>query len=302
VTDKYPLLTVESVKYWYWECDPAYSVNDINKVTGAPTTTIIKFMNKNGISKRTMSEANFNRYKCAHKREAFIEQRNSLEFKKNQSRISASLWQDDSIRKKIVNGIKKFNESILGEVQIKVLFALSNFKGMFFTDLKTIITNNKNCVNDALRKLCNRGLLTRVKKVNPNTNRTITSQYYYSVNDKGIKLLAQKEKDPRFYSLFDSLKDSNTRNIIEQNKNSISTYLGKNQKEILRWFQDRNSLFLMDLKKLTSIDEKILDRSLKGLFTRGILSRKKETKPNSLNNNRYFRYYLTELGKKIKIS
>ena len=91
------------------------------------------------------------------------------------------------------------------------------------------------------------------------------------------------------------MDDSN----LKQNKNSISTYLGKNQKEILRWFQNNNSLFLTDLKKLTSIEKNLLDKSLNGLFKRGFLSRKKEINPNSLNHLMHFKYRLTEVGNKI---
>jgi len=85
MTDQYPLLTVESVKYWYWEFDPAYSVIDIAKVTGVNQATIYNFMERNGIPRRNRSEANINRFKCAHKKEEFVRQRNTLESKMNQS-------------------------------------------------------------------------------------------------------------------------------------------------------------------------------------------------------------------------
>ena len=52
---------------------------------------------------------------------------------------------------------------------------------------------------------------------------------------------------------------------------------------------------------LTSLDRVVLDSSLKGLFTRGILSRKKEPNSNSLNHPMPFRYRITELGEKIKV-
>lgn len=123
--------------------------------------------------------------------------------------------------------------------------------------------------------------------------------YYYSVNDKGINLLAEKEKESKFTSLFDSLKNNTAKNKLNQKENSISTYLGKNQKVILSLFHGGDSLFLTDLKKLTSIHKNFLDKSLKGLYTRGILSRKKEANPNSINHPKHFKYRLTEFGKKI---
>ena len=57
MTEKYPLLTAESVKYWYWGCEPAYSVIDIAKVTGTSQATIYMFMEKNRIPRRSRSEA-----------------------------------------------------------------------------------------------------------------------------------------------------------------------------------------------------------------------------------------------------
>ena len=300
MTEKYPLLTDESVKYWYWECDPAYSIIDIVKVTGAPFSTVQRFMNKNDIPKRTRSEANLNRFKCTHKREDFVRQRNSPEFKKNQSKNAVSYWLDKSLRRKMVNSLKKYNESVLGELQIKILHVLRNYKGMFLSDLNRIINNDKSCLDGALRTLHNRGLLTREKQVNPNTSNSFTSHYYYSVNDKGINLLAEKEEESKFTSLFDSLKNNTAKNNLDQKENSISTYLGKNQKVILSLFHGGDSLFLTDLKKLTSLDKVILDSSLRGLFTRGILSRKKELNTNSANHLKHFRYRLTELGKKLR--
>ena len=126
MTEKYPLLTFESVKFWYWECDPAYSVGDICKVTGAPYTTIQRFMSKNNIPKRNRSEANFNRFKCAHKKEAFMKQRNSPEFKKNSSEKASEQWKDKRIRESTIRNLKKYNESVLGDVQAQILYILSN--------------------------------------------------------------------------------------------------------------------------------------------------------------------------------
>lgn len=68
---------------------------------------------------------------------------------------------------------------------------------------------------------------------------------------------------------------------------------------ILRLFQENNSFFLTDLKELTSLDRVVLDKGLKRLFTREILSRKKEPNPNSFNYPMHFKFRITELEKKI---
>ena len=125
--------------------------------------------------------------------------------------------------------------------------------------------------------------------------------YYYSITDQGVALLAEKEEELKFASLFESLETTRVRNSRDIKENYISTYLGKNQEVVLNLFQERDPLFLTDLKKLNSINSKILDRSLNGLFRRGILSRKKESNPNTSNHLKHFIYRLTDLGKKIRI-
>lgn len=301
MTYKYTSLTVESVKHWYWECDPAYSMYDIARVTGASVSEVQRFMAKYKIPTRNRSEANYNRFKCENKKVVFIKQRNTPEFKKRQSEISKSFWLDESIRKKMVNGLEKYYKSRLGVTQFQILFLLRKNGGMFLTGLLSIVKKGKTSLNGSLRTLYNRGLVSRQKRFNCNTRNLYTSQYYYSITDAGVHALIEKEKEPKFAPILNSLKVSTVKNILELSKNAISIYLGKIQNEILRLFQERNSLFLTDLKKLMSINKSLLDKSLKGLFTRGILSRKKEISPYYANQYKHFKYSLTELGKKIKV-
>ena len=119
---------------------------------------------------------------------------------------------------------------------------------MFLTDLIRILKSNKSSLDAVLRTLLNRGLVTRQKQINSNTSNSYTSHFYYSITDQGGYILAEKEKEPKFASLFDSLKTTIAKNILDQKKNSISTYLGINQKVILTLFRKRNSLFFTDLK------------------------------------------------------
>ena len=136
MTEKYPLLTVESVKYWYWECDPAYSSGDIAKATGANQNTVLDFMEKNGIPRRTMSEAGLNRFKCEHKKETFVKQRNMPEFKQKQSQHTSEYLSNPFKRKEMLSRLQKYIESILGDVQIQILYLLRESEGMFLSDLK----------------------------------------------------------------------------------------------------------------------------------------------------------------------
>ena len=301
MTEKYPLLTFESVKYWYWECDPAYSSGDIAKATGANQNTVLDFMEKNGMPRRTMSEAGLNRFKCEHKKETFVRQRNMPEFKQKLSQRASEYWLDSSKKKEMLNGLHKYVENMLGDVQIQILYLLRKSEGMFLSDLKKIIKNDMKIIDQGLRKLCERGLVARQKQLNTNTLNSNPFQFYYSITDEGLASLIAHEKEPKFYSVLDSVDAILSRENSKGKNDSISVYLGKNQKEIFRWFQVKNSFFLTDLKKLTSFDNIVLDKSLRGLFKRRFLSRKKETNPNSINHLKHYKYCITELGKKIKI-
>ena len=297
MTEKYPLLTVESVKYWYWECDPAYSTLDIGKETGAHAKTIQNFMIKHNIPRRNLSEANLNRFKCAHKKKSFIEQMTSPEFKLAQSEKSLAVWEDQSKRKKLGSSLKKYHQTHVGEFQALILFVIRRHTSLFLAELVKLLNKDRRSLDANLKSLYKRGFVSRQKQLNNNTLNSYTSHYYYSITDIGVNLLNQKTKDPKLIKLFNSVDNSK----LKQNKNSISTYLGKNQKEILRCFQNNNSLFLTDLKKLTSLKNSVIDHSLKGLFNREILCRKKEINPNTLNHPIHFKYRLTELGRKINI-
>ncbi len=301
MTEKYPLLTVENIKYWYWECNPAYSVIDIAKVTGVNQATIYGFMERKGIPRRSRSDANINRFKCEHKMEAFVRQRNTPKLKENQSNLAIGYWSDPSKRKKMMNGFTNYIENVLGVLQAQILYLLKNSEGMFLSDLIKNIKKDKNILDRSLRSLHQRGLVARQKQINHNTRNSNALQYHYSITDEGVVLLNEKKKEPKFKSLLKHLEDFTVKNKSALKNNSISVYLGKNQKIILRLFQDKHSLFLTDLKELTSLDRVVLDKSLKGLFTRGILSRKKELNHNSSNHPKHFKYRITELGKKIKV-
>lgn len=301
MTEKYPLLTTESVKHWYLECDPAYSVIDIAKVTGASQATIYRFMERNRIPRRSRSEASINRFKCEHKKEEFVKQRNTSEFKKNQSQYAIGYWLDQSKRRKMMNGFSNYIESVVGLFQAQILYLLKNSEGMFLSNLTKIIKKDKTILDQSLRALHKRGLIARRKEINHNTRNSNASQYYYSITNEGVVLLAEKEKTLEFNSLLKPLETFKAKSNPTLEENTISVYLGINQKVVLRLFQEKSSLFLTDLKKLTSLDRKTLDNSLRGLVSRGILSRKKESNPNSGNHLKHYKYRLTELGRKIVI-
>ena len=259
---------------------------------------IMLFREWESMAKEVLTDRGF---KLTPPKEAFDKQRNMPEFKQKQSQHTSEYLSNPFKRKEMLSRLQKYIESILGDVQIQILYLLRKSEGMFLSDLKKIIKKSMKIIDQGLRALHKRALVVRQKQLNTNTLNSNSFQYFYSITDEGIALLVANEKKPEFYSVLDSVDSIVSRDNSNRKNDSISVYLGKNQKEILRRFQVKTSLFLIDLKKMTSLEIVVLDKSLNGLFKRGFLTRKKEIKPNALNHYRYFRYRLTELGRKIKI-
>ncbi len=57
MTEKYPQLTIENVRYWYWESDPSKSGHDIAKEVGCCYQNVYNFMRRYDIEIRDYSES-----------------------------------------------------------------------------------------------------------------------------------------------------------------------------------------------------------------------------------------------------
>jgi hypothetical protein len=125
MTDNYPELNVLNVRYWYYQCEPTWSMDDIANHIGCAQSTVMKLMEKNGMPRRSHSEANLNRYKCKWKAEKFLEQRNDYEYK-----------------------MRMKNTTRVGTVQKKILSFLNSQGSKFASDLESQL----NVINSTLQR------------------------------------------------------------------------------------------------------------------------------------------------------
>ncbi|MHA2326866.1 MAG: hypothetical protein ACXACB_15770, partial [Promethearchaeota archaeon] len=282
MTEAYPLLTVENVKYWYWEVEPHWSGGDIGRAIGCSSQSVTRFMHKNNIPVRSISEANLNRFNCPQKYQKFLKQRTSSEFREQQSILNIEAWQDPHKRRNFVKGIRQSSANRLSDLQKVLLFLIIERGNLFLTDFISITNLRRRQLDSVLRELYARNCVERTKEYNKNTRNQYKFHYKYSIAKKGrdlfnlhltscsFKYEEELEKiHRRLHNIKAKEKARKPCNVDEK------TPLGKNQKIILEIFQRKNHpLFLMDLLPLTAIPIKSVDSSLKRLVERGFLSRK----------------------------
>ena len=189
MTDLYPLLTIENVKYWYWEVEPHWSTIDIAKAIGCSDSTVQNFMRAHNISIRSISEANINRFNCPHKYKKFLKQRQSEEFRSQQSDIALEIMKRPNIRSKYLKAIKESKTYILSDYQKVLLFLLNSDDSLFLTDFCKITGLDKKDLDRSLQQLFNRQLVSRVKAFNNNTLNSYKYHFKYSITQKGIEVL-----------------------------------------------------------------------------------------------------------------
>ena len=293
----YPLLTVEKLKYWYWECDPGYSLLDIVKVTGASYSRVQRFMEKNGIPRRDRSEANKNRFKCEHKKSAFLETLQSAEHREKQSVISKRTWSDPRLRKEAVIKAQKK----LSERQIIILYLSRRHNGVFQASLVPILERDNRVVSSSLRILFERGLLEREKQENFKSRSCRLLQFKYFITQNGTLLLNShlnnlepgfKEKLNVLDKLFADLK-----------KRNFNRNIGKTQELIIKLFKKRGSMFLSDFHGLADLSESAIRNGLSRLILKGYLTQKAEYNPDRASyKSCHYRYALSESGKELTIT
>ncbi len=294
--EKYPLLTIENVKYWYYETNPPWSGIDIANHVGCPADTVYNFMEINNLPRRMISDANHKRFICPQKYQKFMKQRTSRDFKKQQSTLSLNAWSDNRKSKKMLQGIKNAVHFRLSVYQKLVLVLLLQKGPLFLTNLIKLTGLDKKTLDHRLRHLTKRDLLSRVKKVNANTENTNKLHYKYSITEQGIHTLPDQLKDPsyNYRMLIQQIRSYNHKN--SDIPRTLTPHLGKNQKFLLKVLNNINSAFLVEIRALLSIDKKAIDNSLRLLCNRGFLSRKKEENQQYLNRIQY-KYYITEKGR-----
>ncbi len=293
------MLTPSNVKYWYWEVEPHWSGFDIAKAVGCGTTTLYRFMKTHKIQIRSRSEANINRFNCPYKYKKFVKQRQSPEFRKQQSIATSEAMKRPEVRKKISDAVKKANIKIFSTFQKAILFLLYSHEGLFLTDFGRMIELKKERLDTKLRKLYHRGYVDRVKSYNNNSLSSYNSHYKYSLTGRGRELVCNGLKD----GLFNLEEFKHTFRPYEKGKRmTINEFLqkeniGPNQLIVLKTIQKSGPKFLVELASQLQIPKIAIDNSLRALSSRGFLEREKRINQKysrSISRRKCFLYSITD--------
>ncbi len=180
MTKKYPLLTIQNVKYWYRECDPNWSQKDIASKVGCAPNVISYFMITNNIPTRNPSEASLNRFKCPRKLENHREAMSQEEVRNNRSKAMIKAWQKPDA----INNLIRASRKNLGFTQFKILQVLYNDSNKSLKDLANNLHSfTRKQLNSTLRRLSTRGFVTRKKN-----NSSKRKRYFYSITEKGRRI------------------------------------------------------------------------------------------------------------------
>lgn len=295
LSSDYPLLTAKNLQYWYWECEPGYSLLDIAKVTGASYSRVQRFMEKHDIPRRDKSEANKNRFECEFKKSAFLETMQSEEFRAKISIASKKVWSDPQNRKKMAVIAK----NKLSGKQIDILYLASRFDGLFQADLVPVLKKDSTNISGALKTLFERGLLRREKCDNLNTKSYRSLQFKYFITKGGRVILTSRLSE----LIPEHKKRLSDRAVLYTNlkEKIVRISFGENQKKLLKVIIEcGRPMFISDFHELVNLDSKAICKALARLTMRKILYRVRERNNNSLRDNPYqYKYSLSELGERL---
>ncbi|KKN33731.1 hypothetical protein LCGC14_0800820 [marine sediment metagenome] len=299
MTEAHPMLTDSNVKYWYWEVEPHWSGYDIAKAVGCGITTLYRFMKTHKIQIRSKSEANINRFNCPYKYKRFVKQRQTPEFRRQQSIVTSEVMKRLEVRKKISDAVKKASLKIFSTFQKAILLLLYSHEGLFLTDFGRMIELKKEKLDIKLRKLYNRGYVDRVKSYNNNGLNHYKSHYKYSLTRRGRELVSNGLKDGSFnLGEFKQI----FRPVEIEKKMTINEFLqkeniGPNQLIVLKTIQKSGPKFLVELASQLQIPKTAIDRSLWALSSRGFIKREKKINQKysgSINCRKQFLYSITD--------
>ncbi len=299
MTELYPLLTVENVKYWYWEVEPHWSAIDIAKAVGCHPNTVYNYMKSHNISVRSTSNANINRFNCPHKYDKFLKQRQSEEFRIQQSDIALEIMKRPNIRSKYLRAIKEAKTYILSNYQKILLFLLNSHTSLFLTDFCKITELGRRKLDNALQGLFKRQLVSRVKARNSNTSNPYKYHFKYSITQKGIDVLdfVLLRRTFEYKQLLRDIK-SGINKMYRPNPKFLNIInIGKNQLEIMKVLQKEGPKFLTDLTSIFQLPKRSIDSSLRRLCSRGFLKKEKKVNPSNFRNKtKHFLYSLDDKG------
>ena len=271
MTKKYPLLTIQNVNYWYWECDPHWSQIDIAKEVGCSKGNISYFMVKHNIPTRDYSDAQINRFKCPKKLENHCETMNQEEVRNSLSEKGQELWRALDYRRRLTKAHQERGKNMIGFTQFKVLETFYNNPNKTLVDLMALPTMSSftgKKLDAILKRFYIKGFITQKKDFKDKT--TKMKPNFYSISEKGRKI-------------YEENSDEDTIKRLRERR------LGKIQAKILSLIEKKGSLFyteiVAELKK-DSISNNSIQHSLSLLYKNKFLFRaKKFNKDLKKSNN-----------------
>ena len=299
MTEKYPLLTVQNVQYWYQERDPPKSGHDIAKEVGCCYQNVYNFMRAHNIAIRDYSESGKVRFQDPEKYEAMMEIKRDPEYRRKESESNSKLWTSAEKRKQKSEEMKKISEKWLSDYQKIILFLMQNEDKKFLREITTDTGLNKKCLNRNLRFLCRRGLMKCEKEFDTKLKRKQACNHYF-ITLKGIKILKHNQKHNPFEydNIIEHIKNNKKTNGATRERNK--SYIGKNQRILLMVLNDNEPMFARELQKMTNLSLASIDGSLRLLCKRMLVVRKKEVDLASVRNNKNsYRYSIIENGSSL---
>lgn len=312
MTDRHPLLTEENVYYWYWECDPAYSMKNIADEIGCSLGCIQKFMESRNIPRRSTSEAGINRYKDPEKLEAFLKSMHDPYFKKKQSEIRLEMMADPYIKKITFEALEKAHEMCVGKTQkllMQIIIITDRISGNEISRFSLIKPSMD--IYKALKELNRRGFinLKKIKKKSLAGNQSIQSEY--SLTEKGEHFIKDFPLEaPVKLNIKTEIekirKNDNNQKVVEMRhkewlksfEESQKFYIGKTQLLILTTLENYGPKIATDIKNHSdykNLSIYTIRNSLIRLHKRGLVSIVINNKSN--RKRKPYLYSITELGK-----
>lgn len=299
MTVKYPLLTVQNVHYWYWECDPPKSGHDIAKEIGCCFQSVYNFMRAHNIPVRDYSESGKVRFQDPEKYEAMMEIKRDPEYRRKESESNKKLWTSAEKRMQKSEEMKRISEKWLSNYQKVILFLMQNEEKKFLRELTADTGLDKKDLNRNLRFLCRRGLMKYEKEFDTKLQMNRKCNHYF-ITQKGITILKYNQKHNTFEydKLIERLKNNKKTNPTTKNRNK--SYIGKNQRILLRILNNDEPMFARELQKMTNLSVVSIDDSLRLLCNRELVERKKDIDLATMRNNKNcYIYSITGKGSSL---
>lgn len=193
MTYKYPLLTVENVRYWYLECDPQMSGYQIADEVGCCYQTVYNFMRRHNIKIRDYSESGKVRFQDPKKYAAMMAIKKDPEYLRKQSENIRKLWESAEKRKQRRDEMKKISEKWLSDHQKVILSLMQNGEKKFLRGFVDRTGLSKQNLDRNLRALCRRDLMQLEKEFDPHLRRKNKSNHYF-ITLKGTEVLIYNQE------------------------------------------------------------------------------------------------------------